>query len=44
MQVIGTMAISPRSKFAKELALMKAANEDEAYKAANMTTDNISNM
>jgi hypothetical protein len=31
------MATAPRSKFAKDLALMKAVAEDEAYGAANMT-------
>jgi hypothetical protein len=34
-----TMSTGPRSKFAKELALMKSAAEDEAYRAANMTAN-----
>ena len=37
LQEVGTKATGPRSKFAKDLALMKAAAEDEAYRAANMT-------
>jgi len=37
LQEIGTKATGPRSKFAKALAQMKAAAEDEAYGAANMT-------
>jgi len=36
---VGTKATGPRSKFAKDLALMKAAAEDEAYGAANITAD-----
>jgi len=39
LQDVGTKATSPRSKFAKDLSLMKAAAEDEAYGAANMTAD-----
>ena len=39
LQEVGTKVTSPRSKFAKDLALMKAAAEDEAYGAANMTAD-----
>jgi len=39
LQEVGTKATSPRSKFAKELALMKTAVEEEAYGAANMTAD-----
>jgi len=37
LQELGTKATGPGSKFAKDLALMKAAAEDEAYGAANMT-------
>jgi len=39
LQEVGTKATDPRSIFAKELALRKAAAEDEAYGAANMTAD-----
>jgi len=39
LQEVGTKATGPRSKFAKELALMKTAADDEAYRAANMTAD-----
>jgi len=39
LQEIGTKATSPRSKFAEDLALMKAASEDKAYGAANMTAN-----
>jgi len=39
LQEVGTKATSPRSKFAKDLALKKTAAEDKAYGAANMTTD-----
>jgi len=39
LQEVGTKATGPRSIFAKELALRKAAAEDEAYGAANMTAD-----
>jgi len=39
LQGVGTMATGSRSKFAKDLAQMKAADEDEAYWAANMTAD-----
>jgi len=39
LQEVGTKATGPRSKFAKDLALMKAAAKDEAYGAANMTAD-----
>jgi hypothetical protein len=39
LQEVGTKATSPRSNFAKDLALMKAAAEDKAYGAANMTAD-----
>jgi len=39
LQEVGTKATGPRSKFAKDLALMKAAAEDEAYGAANMTSN-----
>jgi hypothetical protein len=37
LQEVGTMATGPRSKFAKDLSLMKTAAEDEAYRVANMT-------
>jgi hypothetical protein len=37
---IGTKPTGPRNKFAKDLALMKAAAEDDAYRVANMTADN----
>ena len=39
LQEVRTKATSPRSKFAKALALKKIAAEDEAYVAANMTAD-----
>ena len=39
LQEVGTKANGPRSIFAKDLALRKAAAEDEAYVAANMTAD-----
>jgi len=39
LQEVGTKATGPSTKFAKNLALMKAAAEDEAYGAANMTAD-----
>jgi hypothetical protein len=39
LQEIGTKATGPRSKFAKDIALMKVAAEDEAYGAANVTAD-----
>jgi hypothetical protein len=39
LQEVRTKATGPRSIFAKELALRKAAAEDEAYGAANMTAD-----
>jgi len=39
LQEVGTEALAPRSKLAEDLALMKAATEDEAYGAANMTAD-----
>jgi len=39
LQEVGTKATGPWSKYAKELALMKTAAEDEAYGAANMTPD-----
>jgi len=39
LQEVGTKATGPRSIFAKELALRKAAADGEAYGAANMTTD-----
>ena len=35
---VRTKATGPKSQFAKELALMKSAAEDEAYRPANMTT------
>ena len=39
LQEVGTRATGPRSKFAKELAIMKAATEAETYGVANMTAD-----
>jgi len=39
LQEVGTKATSPRSKFAKELALKKIATEHKAYRAANTTAD-----
>jgi len=39
LQEVETEATEPRSKFAKDLELMKAAAEDEAYGAASMTAD-----
>jgi len=39
LQEVGTKATGPRSKFAKDLALMKAAAEDEAHGATIMTAD-----
>jgi hypothetical protein len=39
LQEVGTKATGLKSKFAKDLALMKDAAEDEAYGAANMTAD-----
>jgi len=39
LQEVGTKGTGPRGKFAKQLALMKTAAEDEVYGAANMTTD-----
>jgi hypothetical protein len=39
LQEVGTKGTGPRSIFAKELALTKAASEDEAYGAAIMTAD-----
>jgi hypothetical protein len=39
LQEVWTKATSPRSKFAKELALKKTATEDEDSGAAKMTTD-----
>jgi len=39
LQKVGTKATGPRSKLAKDFALMKAATEDEAYGAANMTAN-----
>jgi len=38
-QEVGTKGTGPRSKFAKQPALMKTAAEDEVYGAANMTAD-----
>jgi len=38
-QEVASKATSPRSVFAKQLALMKTAAQDEALGAANMTTD-----
>jgi len=39
LQEVGTKATGPRSKFAKDLPLKKTAAEEEAYGAANITTD-----
>jgi hypothetical protein len=39
LQDVETNATAPRSIFAKEFALRKAATEDEAYGAANITAD-----
>jgi len=39
LQEVGTKATGPTSIFAKELAIITAAAEDEAYVAANMTTN-----
>jgi len=39
LQEVRTKATGPRSIFAKQLALMKTATEDDAYGAANMTAD-----
>jgi len=39
LQEVGTKETCPRSIFAKELALRKAAVKDEAYGAANMNAD-----
>ena len=39
LQDVGITATGPRSKVAKELALLKTAAEDKAYRAANMTAD-----
>ena len=36
---VGTKAAGPRSTFAKKLAQMKTAAEEEVYGAVNMTTD-----
>jgi hypothetical protein len=39
LQEVGIKGTGPRSIFAKQLALMKTAAEDEVYGAANMTAD-----
>jgi hypothetical protein len=39
LQEVGTKATDPRSKFAKDLALMRAATEPEGYGMANMIID-----
>jgi len=39
LQEVGTKAPGPRSIFAKKLAEMKTAAEEEAYGAVNMTAD-----
>ena len=39
LQEVGTKASGPRSIFAKKLAEMKTAAEEEAYGAVNMTAD-----
>jgi len=39
LEEVGTKATGPRIMFAKQLALMKTAAEDEAYGVANMTAN-----
>jgi len=39
LQEVGTEATGPRSTFARNLAQMKTAAEEEVYAVANMTTD-----
>jgi len=39
LQEVGTKGTGPRSKFAKQLALLKTAADDEVYGAANKTAD-----
>jgi len=39
LEEVGTKGTGPRSIFAKQLALMKTAAEDEVYGVANMTAD-----
>jgi len=39
LQELGTKGTGPRSIFAKQIALIKTAAEDEIYGAANMTAD-----
>jgi len=39
LQAVATKATGPRSKFAKELALMKTAAKDETYGVTNTTAD-----
>ena len=39
LQEVGSKAIGPRGIFAKKVAQIKTAAEDEAYGAANMTAD-----
>jgi len=39
LQEVGTSATCPRSKFTKELAIMKTAAKDNAYMVAKMTAD-----
>jgi hypothetical protein len=39
LQEVGTKATGPRSIFAKQLALMKTAAMDKAYRVANMSAD-----
>jgi hypothetical protein len=40
LQEVGTKATGPRSTFAKKLAQMKTAAEEEVYGVANMTANN----
>jgi hypothetical protein len=40
LQEVGTKATGPRSTFAKKLAQMKTAAEEEVYGVANMPADN----
>jgi len=39
LQEVATRATGPRSKFAKELAIMKTLAKDKPYGVANMTDD-----
>jgi hypothetical protein len=40
LQEVGTKATSPKSTFAKKLAQIKTAAEEEVYAVANMAADN----